>query len=138
MAFFVKSFDFFSGRIHSGNTSPGHECKNGRQIFGEVGLLNTTVWTWNNLWIIREKTESLVGMNYQLLAIVTLKQKKNIDYWIFSKASCKAAFWSTGQSKWIPSCLAVHFDWLNSERMESRCSRKSCPGLKLMFWGWHF
>ena len=88
LAFFVKSFDsFFSGRVHSGNPSPGNECKNGRQIFGEVGLLDTTVWTWNDLWIIREKTESLVGMNYQLLAIVTLKRKREkpliIEY--FSK-----------------------------------------------------
>ena len=85
--FCQKFWLFFSGRIHSGNPSPGNECKNGRQIFGKVGLLNTTVWTWNDLWIIREKTESLVGMNYQLLAIVTLKRKREkpliIEY--FSK-----------------------------------------------------
>ena len=88
LGFFCQKFWlFFSGRIHSGNPSPGNECKNGRQIFGKVGLLNTTVWTWNDLWIIREKTESLVGMNYQLLAIVTLKRKREkpliIEY--FSK-----------------------------------------------------
>ena len=67
-----------SGRIYSGNPTSRNECKNGRQTFGKMSFLDSTMRTRYNLWIIREKTEPLVWMYYQLFTVVTLKKKVKV------------------------------------------------------------
>ena len=78
----VKRLQKGLGRIHSGNSQLSHHqvifltFENGGQSFCEMSFLNTTVRTRNYLRIVREKAESLVRMNHQLMAIVALKNEK--------------------------------------------------------------
>ena len=68
-----------SGRIYSGDPTSRNECKNGRQTFGKMSFLDSAMRTRYNLWIIREKTEPLVWMYYQLFTVVTLKIREKLS-----------------------------------------------------------
>jgi len=46
---FGPSLMLISGRIYSGDPASGNECKNGRQILGEMSFLDSTVWARYNL-----------------------------------------------------------------------------------------
>ena len=55
--------------------------ENAGKVFGKMGFLSSTMGAGYHLRIIREKTESLIGMDNHMIAGVALEEKNinNLD-----------------------------------------------------------